>query len=162
MAAVKQPLDARYRPFRIAVWAVYFVVLLFFTLSITVSVIKSVLEMTPDHRTSVVGSSTTDECLAKAKVLWVQLDTRRKAMSDQAQVSGVDADYWTQFRVQWLKDHRDAEASCAVDAPGRENLNAIFKRLDQTMDLYTTHAVQFAGEVGPTVDALKSSLGAAP
>lgn len=153
------PLDPRYRPFRIAAWSVYFAVFAFFTGSITVSVIRSVLRMTPDHPLSVTPQLTPEQCLGKAKGLWLELDERRKAMSSEAKVSAVDAEYWTRFRTEWLARHRDAEGACAVDAPGRENLKAVFKRLDQTMDLYTTHAVQFAGEVGPTVDALKSSLG---
>ena len=158
----KQPQDPRYRPFRIAVWAIYFTVFFFFAGSITVSVIRSVLEMTPDHLTAASPKLTAEQCIATAKELWAELDARRKAMSGEAEVSRVDAAYWTQFRVNWLQRHRDAEAACAVESPGRENLKAIFKRLDQTMDLYTTHAVQFAGEVGPTVDALRTSLGGGP
>jgi hypothetical protein len=158
----KEPEDPRYRPFRIAVWAMYFVVLLFFSGSISVSVIRSVLAMSPSHATSTTGSLSVEQCLQKARQLWNELDARRKAMSDEPEVHRVDADYWTKFRVKWLQEHRAAEAACAVDAPGREQLKMLFKRLDQTMDLYTTHATQFAGEVGPTVDALKSSLGGGP
>jgi hypothetical protein len=152
-------LDPRYRPFRIAVWGVYFAVLLFFAGSITFSVIRSVFDMTPDHQTATQATLSPEECLAKAKALWAELDDRRKGMSTQAEVRRVDADYWTQFRVGWLQRHREAEAACAVTSPGREHLKSVFKQLDQTMDLYTTHAVQFAGEVGPTVDALKGALG---
>lgn len=154
----KQPSDARYRPFRIAVWAVYFTVLVFFGGSIAVSVVRSVLDMTPDHRTATQAALTPDECLAKAKELWAELDEHRKGLALQPEVRKVDAEYWTQFRVAWLTKHRAAEAACAVDTTGRENLKTVFTKLDQTMDLYTTHAVQFAGEVGPTVDALKGAI----
>jgi hypothetical protein len=158
-----QPLDPRYRPYRIAMWVVYFAVLAFFTGSIIVSVIRSVMVMTPSHRTTDTSVLTPDVCVLRAKALWSDLDQHRKAMSEQAEVRRVDADFWLQFRGDWLQRHRDAEAQCAVDSPGRENLKAIFRRLEQTMNLYTTHATQFAGEVGPTVDALKSSLkGTAP
>jgi len=152
------PSDVRYRPFRMAVWAVYFVVLLFFAGSITFSVIKSTLDMSPDHKPPAKEALSVDECLSRANALWVELDERRKAMSTQSEVRRVDAEYWTQFRLDWLERHRNVEASCAVDAKGREQLKEVFKRLDQTMDLYTTHAVQFAGEVGPTLDALKRVL----
>ena len=159
----KQPADARYRPFRIAVWAVYFVVLVFFGTSIAVSVIRSVLDMTPDHRPPSPTALNPEECLARAKELWLELDQQRKNLSGQPAVRRVDAEYWTRFRVEWLQKHRAAESACAVTSPGREKLKVVFTRLEQTMDLYTTHAVQFAGEVGPTVDALKDSLaGASP
>jgi hypothetical protein len=152
-------LDARYKPFRIAMWAVYFTVLMFFTGSITVSVIRSALAMTPDHQTGSVAQLSPEECVGRARALWNDLDERRRSMSAQPNVERVDAEYWTQFRIEWLTRHREAEAACAVDAPGRENLKALFKRLDRVMDLYTTHATQYAGEVGPSVDALKKSLG---
>ncbi len=158
------PSDPRYRPYRIVVWAVYFVVLLFFAGSITVSVIRSVFLMSPDHRPPAQAALSTDECFAKARSLWAELEERRRAMSTQPEVRRVDADYWTQFRMDWLERHRAAEAACAVDAKGREQLREVFKRLDQTMDLYTTHATQFAGEIGPTLDELKRVLdgGSAP
>src|SRR5262249_51169454 len=134
-------------------------VLLFFAGSISVSVIRSVLAMTPDHRSATTPTMSAGECLEKARELWTDLDDHRKAMSAQIEVRRGGADLWSQFRVGWLKRHRAAEEACAVDLPGRENLKAVFKRLDQTMDLYTTHATQYAGEVGPTVDALKAALG---
>ncbi|MBL8949640.1 MAG: hypothetical protein JNK82_02610 [Myxococcaceae bacterium] len=155
-----EKLVARYRPYRVAVWAVYFVVLLFFAGSITVSVIKSVLEMSPDHRPPAPSALSADECLTRARALWVELDEHRKAMSTQAEVRRVDAEYWPQFRLDWLERHRAAEADCAVGSAGRENLKEAFKRLEQAMDLYTTHATQFAGEVGPTLDELKRVLDA--
>src|SRR4051812_4114127 len=110
----QEPLDPRYRPFRIATWAVYFAVFAFFTGSITVSVIRSVLAMTPDHRPSLNAQLSPEECLAKAKELWADLDEHRKAMSSQPEVRKVDADYWLQFRVDWLARHRRAEEACAI------------------------------------------------
>lgn len=139
-------------------WALYLGVTSFLAVSIIWSVAKSVWAMSPDHQPPSATALTADECLAKAKELWAELDDRRKGLALQAEVRRVDAVYWTQFRVEWLQRHRAAESACAVNTPGRENLKAAFTKLDQTMDLYTTHAVQFAGEVGPTVDALKTSL----
>src|SRR4051794_27908768 len=133
----KQPLEPRYRPFRIAVWGVYYAVLLFFVGSITVSVIRSVLAMTPDHRPATAPTVTPEQCLQKARELWVELDDHRKAMSAQSEVRRADADFWTQFRLAWLARHRAAEEACGVDLPGRESLKAVFKRLDQMMVLYT-------------------------
>lgn len=153
-----EPANAKYRPFRIAVWGVYFAVLTFFGGSIAVSVIRSVLAMTPDHQPPATTVLSTEECLAKARALWVELDQHRSGLSQQAEVRTVDADYWTKFRTDWLIRHRAAEAACAVGSPERENVKTAFAKLEQTLNLYTTHATQFAGEVGPTVDALKASL----
>src|SRR5256885_14778284 len=112
----KEPLDPRYRPFRIAAWAVYFTVLLFFAGSICVSVIRSVLAMSLDHRSAKSPALSPEQCVQKARELWVDLDEHRKAMSAQSEVRRADADYWTQFRVGWLIRHRAAEEACAVDS----------------------------------------------
>lgn len=148
------PANAQYRPYRLAVWLVYFVVLGIFGTSILLGVMRSVWAMSPEHLPAAAQLGAT-ECQEKARALWVELDERRKAMSAAPEVHLVDADYWTAFRTGWLERHRAAEAACSAQAP-------IFKRLDQVMDLYTTHAVQFAGEVGPTVDKLKAELDAKP
>jgi hypothetical protein len=152
-------LDPRYRPFRVAAWSMYIAVATVFALFITVSVIRSTLAMSPDHRPPAATILSVEECLQRARGLYLELDERRKTMSQAREVRRVDAE-WTPFRVDWLSRHRAAESACAVAQPGRESLKAIYDALDKTMDLYTTHAVQFAGEVGPTLDALKASLDA--
>jgi hypothetical protein len=99
-------------------------------------------------------------CAAEARRLWEVLDAQRQALSRAKDVSKVDVG-WTGFRTGWLTEVRAAEARCAIDSPGHEKLRAVFAQLGRAMDLYTTHAVQYAGEVGPTVDALKAALEAA-
>jgi hypothetical protein len=150
--------NARYRPYRLAVWVVYFVILMVFSLSITVSVFRSVWSMTPAHQT-VTGSTLSEaECLDRARALWNDLEDRRTQMTNHSPVSDVDSKYWAQFRVEWLARQRVDEAACTVVAPDRVQLRQLFVQLDRVMDLYTTHVVQFAGEVGPSVDKLKNHL----
>ena len=65
------------------------------------------------------------------------------------------------FRVEWLDRLRQAERSCGVDAPDREDLAGLFRQLEHLEDLYTTSAVQYSGEVGPALDRFHRMLTAA-
>ena len=151
--------NARYRPYRAAAYAFYLVVAVTFSLAITINVVRSTLAMTPDRPPPSTELMTGSECVASAKTLWVELDAQRKSMSEAAKVRTVDAS-WTAFRIDWLTRVHDIESRC-TRGDERVTQKKIFRELDSLMDLYTTHAVQFAGEVGPTIDALNSDLKAA-
>jgi hypothetical protein len=153
--------DARYRPFRAAAWISYVGVVTVFGLVVTAGVTKSVWKMTPGRPPAAAVPLPAAECIEKERALWTELDEHRKGMSEAKVTHLVDTE-WTRFRIDWVTRQRQAEAACAIDEPGREELKAIFGRLNKLMDLYTTHAVQFAGEIGPTLDALKQSLGQGP
>lgn len=155
---------ARLRPFRGLAWAVYLVVAVTFSLAITINVVRSTLAMTPDRPPPSTTKLTPAECVASAKELLRELEARRNGLSnppDGGSVRRVDAD-WTLFRIDWLVRENEAESRCVGPDADRAALVRIFKDLDKLMDLYTTHAVQFAGEVGPTLDALRTDFAAAP
>jgi hypothetical protein len=147
-----QAKDAQYRPFRAAAWAFYLLIAVAFSVAITINVVRSTLAMTPDRPPASKVSLSPQECLDTARALWNELDARRKSMSEATPVRGVDA-HWTSFRIDWLKREHEADSRCAQ--------KKIFEQLDSLMDLYTTHAVQFAGEIGPTIDELNANLEAA-
>ena len=152
--------NARYRPFRGLAWGLYLVFTVTFSVAITVNVVRSTLAMTPPPPPPATTLLSPDECVAAARALWIELDQRRDSLSDPpdaGSVRRVDAD-WTQFRIEWLMRHNVLASRCAAEGPDRLVIQKIFKELDTVMDLYTTNAVQFAGEVGPTLDALRADL----
>jgi hypothetical protein len=126
---------------------------------ITISVVRSVLKMTPGHHPP-MPSLGVSECLEGAKKLWAELDQRRDALSSANQVGNADQN-WANFRLDWLQRQRDLEARCVSADPKRAKLGPVFRTLETLMDLYTTHAVQYAGEIGPSVDRLRQQLDAA-
>ncbi len=155
--------NARYRPFRGVAWGVYLLVAVVFSFAITINVVRSTLAMTPDRPPPSTVMLSAEACVLVARALWAELDQRRNSLSDPpdaGKVRQVDAD-WTQFRIEWLTRHNEAASQCSGDGTDRMALKRVFKGLDAAMDLYTTHAVQFAGEVGPTLDALRADLKAA-
>jgi len=50
------------------------------------------------------------------------------------------------------------EHSCGTDAPDRRDLAELFRQLEHLEDLYTTSAVQYAGEIGPALDRFHRML----
>ncbi|HLL54868.1 MAG TPA: hypothetical protein VK447_15040 [Myxococcaceae bacterium] len=153
----KSPLDPRLRPFRVAAYAFYLVVVSVFCLFIIFSVFRSVYAMSPSRKPSSAETLTVRECLDGAEALWRELDDHRRELSTRAPARRADQE-WTGFRVGWLNRLRELESRCAVESQGRAPIRVVFERLDGLMDLYTTHAVQFAGAVGGPVDAFRESL----
>lgn len=149
--------DPRYRPYRVAVLGVYLAVVSLFCILITASVVRSVRAMSP--RREPVRTATLDRgaCAGRAGELFDELEEHRRTLSGITPASGSDA-RWMSFRVEWLDRVRQAERSCGVDAPDREDLGAVFRQLEHLEDLYTTSAVQYSGEVGPTLDRFHRML----
>ncbi len=156
----KNPQDPRYRPFRVAMYAIYLTAVGIISVLIVNSVVRSVLRMTPTHKPPAAQTLTVQECLDIADGLWSELDRERRALTDQNAAHLAD-DHWSEFRVQWLERKRDAESKCALDSRNRAPLKDVYKRLERVMDLYTIHATQYAGEIGLSVDALRESMKAA-
>ncbi len=156
MAAENQK-DPRFRPFRTVAWAVYLVVAVGFSLLVTVGVFNSVMRMTPELPPTTGDVLPAAECVAQARGLFEELDARRQALAREAAPARADV-AWVGFRSDWLSRMRRLEARCAVDAKGREKLGAMFDRLERVLDLYTTATVQFAGGVGPAVEALQAAF----
>ena len=146
--------NARYRPFRALALSLYLVVVVTFSMLVIISVVRSVLEMTPRKPLIASEHLSPQECAVRAQELYEQLETRRRDLS--AVKPAAEASLrWTTFRVEWLNRLRQTEASCAEDALRRD----VFDRLETLENLYTTSAVQYSGEMGPAVDAFRRALG---
>lgn len=156
----KDPRDPRFRPFRALAYGVYIAVVTLFCILILWSVARSVAAMTPERLPQDAQALTFRECLDGTQGLWGELEREREALVRTSPARRVDRE-WMDFRTRWLGDLRRLEARCAPGARGREPLGVIFKRLEQVVDLYTTHAVQYALEVGGHVDALQEAFGRA-
>jgi hypothetical protein len=150
------PKDPRFRPYRVAAYLTYLVVVTIFSLLIIVSVVRSVFAMTPPHLPASPLTLTVRECLDRADLLFGELEARRRELGDTSSAREADA-RWLEFRLDWSKRHREAESVCALESQQRPALKAVFGHLERAMDLYTTHSVQYQGEVGPTVEAFRKA-----
>ena len=145
--------NARYRPFRAVALGIYLLVVITFCTLVIISVVRSVLEMTPRKPPNAAEHLSAQECAARAQELYEQLEARRQNLSGV--VPAADASLrWTQFRVEWLNGLRQAQASCGEDPLQR----TVFDRLETLENVYTTSAVQYSGEMGPAVDSFRRAL----
>jgi len=149
--------DPRYRPFRIAAYAFYLVVVSAFCVLVIRSVVGSVARMTPSSRPPAEVTLSVAECFDRAESLFREMEQERTRLSGSYPASRSDA-AWGQFRVGWLERYRDAESRCALRSRARGSLRQVYERLLRVMDLFTTSAVQYAGEAGGAVDGLRDSL----
>lgn len=145
--------NARYRPFRAVALGVYLVVVLTFSGLVILSVVRSVLSMTPHQPPTAIERLTVKQCAARAQELYAQLEARRQGLSSVEPAAEASL-RWTAFRVAWGNGLRQAQASCEDDRLGRD----VFSRLETLENLYTTSAVQYSGEMGPAVDAFRRAL----
>lgn len=154
--------DPRYRPFRAAAYGVYITVTVAFCLLIIVSVSRSVAAMSPPPLPPAERILTVRECLDNANALWKELEAQREQLVRDTPARKVDQQ-WMVFRTAWLHKLREREAECALKSRDRdrEALNTVYERLERVQNLYTIHAVQYAGEVGGAVDAFHSAYEAA-
>jgi hypothetical protein len=149
--------DPRYRPFRVAAYLVYLVLVSAFCILVIISVVRSVGAMTP--RLHPVRGATLEPsaCAALAQMLFQELEQHRRELSIRNPAASADA-VWNAFRVAWLERVRQAQSNCGVAAPERAAVARLFVQLEHLEDLYTTSSVQFSGEIGPAVDAFRRSL----
>jgi hypothetical protein len=154
--------DPRYRPFRIGAYALYLVVVSAFSLLVINSVVTSVIRMTPGRRPPAEPTLTVYECLKKAESLFQEMESERARQSTTFPAARAD-EAWGKFRIGWLERFRDAESRCALDSRDRDRgaVREVYERLSRVMDLFTTSAVQYAGEAGGAVDELRESFAAA-
>jgi hypothetical protein len=143
--------DPRYRPFRVAVIAVYLLVVSTFCVLVTASVARSVRAMSPRREPVRTATLSPEACVERASALLDEMEARRRALTGITPASRADTS-WMSFRVEWLERVRQAERSCGVDASDRKELGELFSQLEHLEDLYTTSAVQYAGEIGPALD----------
>lgn len=151
------PKEPRYRPFRAAAYGLHITASTLLSLWIIVNVSRSVAAMTPERQPPSLQVLSYRECLDAAQVLWGDLEAEREKLVRTQPASDVDQ-VWMRFRTAWLERLRAREAECALKSRDRAPLQAVFQRLEQVLDLYTIHAVQYAGEVGGAVDTLQGAF----
>jgi hypothetical protein len=154
--------DPRFRPFRAAAYGVHILVSTIFSIWIIVNVTGSVAAMTPEQQAPAEPDQvmTFKECLDAAQALWTELETQRETLVRTAPARSVDQE-WMRYRNAWLQRVRERESRCALKSRERAELRTVFERLEEVQDLYTIHAVQYAGEVGGAVEALQAAFDAA-
>lgn len=157
MATANDPKDPRFSRFRLGAYVFYILVVSVFCVLLIISVFRSVKEMTPKAAARSTAVLDMRQCLDGAHGLWLRLDDRRKAFTATHPAKKVGQGF-TDFRVQWLRELRSLQANCAVGAPGHERLRELFERLERVENLYMTHAVQYAGEIGPAIDKLDETF----
>ncbi len=149
------PKDPRFRRYRQAMIGLYTVLTVVFCLHLIVSVVRSTQAMTFGREGGAAATRTEAECSSGLRALWQELETQRGQM---ASGRAVDAEQvFLAFRAGWFPRFRALEAACA---PGRPPQEALFADVERLADLYTTLAVRYAGEAGPTVDRVRSGLDA--
>lgn len=128
-----------------------------FATLIIISVVKSVLSMTPAKPAPAREALSLEQCVDGTQALLDELEKHRQALTRADAVRRVDQS-WTHFRVEWLQREGQLESQCDAHTQSRKGLGQAFEQLEKLMDLYTTHAVQFAGEVGPTLDSVRAAI----
>lgn len=113
--------------------------------------------MTPRKPEPAAEVLSANQCVERTQALLDELEKKRQALTQADSVRRVDQK-WTHFRVEWLQREGQLESQCDAHAKDRKSLGLAFEQLEKLMDLYTTHAVQFAGEVGPTFDDVRESI----
>lgn len=134
-------------------YGLYLVVTVGFSSSLIYQVYKSTHAMTYGVKEHATTTITPRECVDGAEALFKELEAQREAMNDPPNVRAADQK-WLENRGDWVERFRDLEAQCALDSQTRGALKDLFKKLEKVADLYTTHAVQYAGHVGPGADEL--------
>jgi hypothetical protein len=150
--------DPRFRSFRAAAYGVHILVSTVFCLWLIVNVSRSVAAMTPEKRPHAAGDQVLSfsQCVDGAQRLWTELESKRETLVRNTPARSVDQE-WIRFRTGWLERLRDHESRC----PEHPQLRTLIQRIEEVQDLYTIHAVQYAGEVGGAVDALQAAFDAA-
>jgi hypothetical protein len=156
--ATREPRDPRFRNYRVAMYVLYILVAAVFSAFIITSVVRSVWRMSPPRLPPAEPTLTLRECVDAADALFRDLDRERQDLTRGTGAVAAQDPVWYQFRLEWLRRYRQSEAQCALDSHSREKVKAAFGRLEYLMDLYTTSAVQFDGQLGPAIDGLRQML----
>nr|WP_255651651.1 MULTISPECIES: hypothetical protein [unclassified Corallococcus] len=151
--------DPRFRRYRGAAYAVHITLASLVSLWLIWNVGHSVAAMTPSRPPPVTPPLTVRECLDAATAHWKDLESEREKLVHVLPARKVDQE-WMRFRTDWLTRVRKSESECALESrdPARVELRSVYRHLTRVQDLYTIHAVQYAGEVGGAVDALHAAF----
>ena len=107
-------------------YAVHIAVAAVFAVIVSISVIRSVVEMSPRAAGSPGALLPPRECVAEAETLWRVLDEERKEFTRSQPARSVDEEF-SHFRVEWLRRFRELEGRCLADAPDRRPLREVFE-----------------------------------
>lgn len=156
MATSPQSKDPKYRPYRVATYAVYLIVVCGFSLLVIVSVFRSAKKMTPEvpKRTKGPGLSTA-QCVSRARGLWNDLEAERQHFSLSKNSEALQT-HWQAFRLAWISRLRKAQAACGSGSDAA--VRKVFGKLEAVENLYTTSAVQYGNEIAPAVADFRGAL----
>lgn len=159
MSAPDPRKDPRFRRYRAAAYGVHITLATVFSLWMIWNVGHSVAQMTPGRLPPVTPPLTVRECLDAADAHWKDLEAEREKLVHVLPARKVDQE-WMRYRTEWLTRVRKSESECALESrdPSRVELRSVYRHLAKVQDLYTIHAVQYAGEVGGAVDALHAAF----
>ena len=162
MSDVDPRKDPRFRPFRAAAYGVHILVSAIFCLWIIVNVSRSVAAMTPERLPPAgrIRCSPSGSAWMARRPLWTDLETQRETLVRTAPASSVDQE-WMRFRTAGCSACASARAGVLSSPASEQSCARCIQRLEEVQDLYTIHAVQYAGEVGGAVDALQAAFDAA-
>ena len=153
--------SGRLGPFRTLAFALHLAAVGAFCLLVIVSVVRSVIAMSPPKLSPTPTTLSYSDCLERAQVLWIDLENHRQMLSLHKPVT-LAAQSWPEFRLAWIQRLRGLESECSRPTLDRKAINSVIEQLERVQNLYATHATQYAGEIGPAVDALNALLSAAP
>ncbi|QSQ15820.1 hypothetical protein [Myxococcus landrumensis] len=160
MSAPDPRKDPRFRRYRGAAYGIYITLTALFSIWILWNVSRSVAAMTPEKLPPAAQALSYRDCLAGARALWDELEAGREKLVRVSPARDTDQE-WMRFRTEWMQRLRVRESECDLQARERAPLRTVYGRLEVVLDLYTTHAVQYADEVGGTVDAFHAAFKAA-
>lgn len=150
--------DPRFRSFRAAAYGLHIAVVTAFCLAVAYYTLRSVAAMTPERPPPTGQVLSYSECLQAAEQLWRQLESERETLVARTDEARKVSQLWMEFRTSWLRRLREQESRCALESRDRATLRTVFHRLEQVQDHYAIHAVQYANEVGGTVDSLRAAF----
>ncbi len=149
--------DPRNRPIRVAVLGAYLVFSVGFSGLVTANVISSVARQQPAHVPPDAQPIPVAACLVEARALAAKLDAQRQGLTALPERTSADK-AWNTFRTSWLTELRALEGRCGNGLADRRELGPMFDELENLLDRYTTHTVQFAGQLGPALDAFDAAV----
>jgi hypothetical protein len=152
------------RPLRIVLWTAYGVATIFFCACLYLGVYRGARErqgrapqLSP---LASVDAEARRQCTRDLGALYRELNERLEAtlLSRPARRSSAE---WEQWSPSWRSRLLAAGARCRLqegDAPGTLELRRAFRELSEVHRHYTTLAVQYAKEIGPSTDELHQSM----
>ncbi|MGI5863447.1 MAG: hypothetical protein ACOX6T_15525 [Myxococcales bacterium] len=161
-ARVKNPPE--YRPFRLALWALYISAALFIVGTLAVNCFFLSRERMgvggEPAAVEAVDAAALAGCMSELQVLYAELSGQMNQTigSQPARSSRLQ---WEDWSPGWRTRLRAVGARCRLetgDVPGAKAIKEAYDRLGLLHRHYTTLAVQFSKEIGPHADKLYKAM----